>query len=45
MAGGYRLGSLYSGGAKSVRLKLEGEGETSYSDEMLLNEIEGQQRV
>ena len=34
-----------SGGAKSVRLKLEGEWETSYSDEMLLNEIQAQQEV
>ena len=34
-----------SGGAKSVRLKLEGEWETSYSDEMLLNEIEAHQGV
>jgi hypothetical protein len=32
-----------SGGAKSVRLKLQGEWETSYSDEMLLNEIQAQQ--
>lgn len=32
-----------SGGAKSVRLKLQGEWETSYSDEALLNEIESQQ--
>jgi hypothetical protein len=32
-----------SGGTKSVRLKLEGEWETSYSDERLLNEIEAQQ--
>jgi len=34
-----------SGGAKSVRLKLEGEWEKSYSDEMLLNEIQAQQEV
>lgn len=32
-----------SGGAKSVRLKLEGQWETSYSDEMLLSEIQAQQ--
>lgn len=32
-----------SGGAKSVRLKLQGDWEKSYSDEMLLNEIEAQQ--
>jgi hypothetical protein len=32
-----------SGGAKSVRLKLQGEWEKSYSDEMLLNEIKAQQ--
>lgn len=32
-----------SGGAKSVRLKLQGEWETSYSDEMLLKEIQAQQ--
>ncbi len=32
-----------SGGAKSVRLKLQGEWEKSYSDEMLLNEIQAQQ--
>jgi hypothetical protein len=31
-----------SGGAKSVRLKLEGDWETSYSDEVLLNEIQAQ---
>ena len=34
-----------SGGAKSVRLKLQGEWEKSYSDQMLLNEIQGQQGV
>jgi hypothetical protein len=34
-----------SGGAKSVRLKLQGEWEKSYSDEMLLNEIQAQQGV
>jgi hypothetical protein len=28
-----------------VRLKLEGEWEKSYSDEMLLNEIQAQQEV
>ncbi len=33
-----------SGGAKSVRLKLQGEWETSYSDEALLNEIEAQRQ-
>ncbi len=33
------------GGAQSVRLKLQGEWETSYSDEMLLNEIQAQQEV
>ncbi|NEQ19740.1 MAG: hypothetical protein F6K28_09725 [Microcoleus sp. SIO2G3] len=33
-----------SGGAKSVRLKLEGEWETSYSDEALLDEIEAQRQ-
>lgn len=32
-----------NGGAKSVRLKLQGEWETSYSDEMLLDEIQAQQ--
>ena len=32
-----------SGGAKSVRLKLQGDWETSYSDEALLNEIQAQQ--
>lgn len=31
------------GGAKSVRLKLQEEWETSYSDEELLKEIETQQ--
>ncbi len=29
-----------SGGARSVRLELQGEWETSYSDEALLSEIE-----
>ncbi len=33
-----------SGGAKSVRLELKGEWETSYSDEALLGEIEAQQQ-
>ncbi len=33
-----------SGGAKSVRLKLQGEWETSYSDEALLSEIEAQRQ-
>ena len=33
-----------SGGAKSVRLKLQGEWETSYSDEALLGEIEAQRQ-
>jgi hypothetical protein len=33
-----------SGGAKSVRLKLQGEWETSYSDEALLGEIEAHQQ-
>lgn len=33
-----------SGGAKSVRLKLQGEWETSYSDEALLGELEAQQQ-
>lgn len=33
-----------SGGAKSVRLKLHGEWETSYSDEALLSEIEAQRQ-
>ncbi len=33
-----------SGGAKSVRLKLQGEWETSYSDEALLDEIKAQQQ-
>ncbi|MBE9227407.1 hypothetical protein IQ264_18425 [Phormidium sp. LEGE 05292] len=32
-----------SGGAKSVRLKLPGDWEKSYSDEMLLKEIEANQ--
>lgn len=32
-----------SGGAKSVRLKLQGDWEKSYSDEMLLKEIEAHQ--
>ncbi len=32
-----------SGGAQSVRLKLEGDWDTSYSDEALLNEIQAQQ--
>jgi len=32
-----------SGGAKSVRLKLKGDWEKSYSDEMLLKEIEAPQ--
>jgi len=31
-----------SGGAKSVRLELPGEWETSYSDEVLLGEIQTQ---
>ncbi len=34
-----------SGGAKSVRLELKGEWETSYSDEELLHEIEAQQEA
>ncbi len=33
-----------SGGAKSVRLKLQGEWEASYSDEALLREIEAQRQ-
>lgn len=33
-----------SGGAKSVRLELEGEWETSYSDEALLREVEAQRQ-
>jgi hypothetical protein len=33
-----------SGGAKSVRLKLEGEWETSYSDDALLDEISSQRQ-
>jgi hypothetical protein len=33
-----------SGGAKSVRLKLQGEWETSYSDEALLGKIAAQQQ-
>jgi len=33
-----------SGGAKLVRLKLQGEWETSYSDEALLSEIEAQRQ-
>ena len=33
-----------SGGAKSVRLELQGEWETSYSDEALLEEIAAQQQ-
>ncbi len=32
-----------SGGAQSVRLKLQGEWKTTYSDEALLNEIKTQQ--
>lgn len=32
-----------SGGAKSVRLKLQGDWETSYSNEALFNEIQAQQ--
>ena len=32
-----------SGGAQSVRLKLQGEWETSYSDEALLHELFSQQ--
>jgi hypothetical protein len=32
-----------SGGAQSVRLKLQGKWETDYSDEALLNEIKTQQ--
>jgi hypothetical protein len=32
-----------SGGAQSVRLKLQDEWETAYSDEALLNEIKAQQ--
>lgn len=31
-----------SGGAQSVRLKLSGDWETSYSDEALLHEIESE---
>ncbi|MBD1924234.1 hypothetical protein H6F77_24645 [Microcoleus sp. FACHB-831] len=31
-----------SGGAKSVRLELQGEWESSYSDEALLEQIEAQ---
>jgi hypothetical protein len=38
----YWVGCTPSGGAKSVRIKLEGEWETSDSDKMLLNEIEAQ---
>ncbi|HEY9693799.1 MAG TPA: hypothetical protein V6D15_16460 [Oculatellaceae cyanobacterium] len=34
-----------SGGAKSVRLKLEGDWENTYSDEDLLNEITTQQQA
>lgn len=34
-----------AGGAKSVRLELEGEWEKSYSDEALLQEIASQQEV
>jgi hypothetical protein len=34
-----------SGSAKSVRLKLPGEWETSYSDEALLQEIEAYQKA
>lgn len=34
-----------SGGAKSVRLQLQGEWETSYSDEELLNELAKQQQA
>jgi hypothetical protein len=33
-----------SGGAKSVRLQLPGDWESSYSDEDLLNEIAAQQQ-
>jgi hypothetical protein len=33
-----------SGGAKSVRLKLQGEWEKSYSDDALLREIEAQRQ-
>lgn len=33
-----------NGGAKSVRLKLDGEWETSYSDETLLQEISSQRQ-
>lgn len=33
-----------SGGAQSVRLKLSGDWETSYSDEALLHEIKSQSR-
>ncbi|MBW4687993.1 MAG: hypothetical protein KME40_23585 [Komarekiella atlantica HA4396-MV6] len=32
-----------SGGAQSVRLKLQGEWKTAYTDEMLLKEIQEQQ--
>lgn len=32
-----------SGGAQSVRLKLQGEWYSNYSDEALLNEIQAQQ--
>lgn len=39
----YRVVCTPSGGAKSVRLELAGEWETSYSDEALLREIEAQQ--
>jgi hypothetical protein len=33
-----------SGAAKSVRLKLNGDWETSYSDEALLHELEAQRQ-
>lgn len=33
-----------SGGARSVRLELQGDWETSYSDEALLSEISSQQQ-
>ena len=39
----YRVVCTPSGGAKSVRMELQGEWETSYSDEELLREIEQQQ--
>ena len=39
----YRVVCTPSGGAKSVRIELQGEWETSYSDEEFLREIEQQQ--